>query len=759
MLNRFFKKRSSREADRLFFAMLALNLVKQNENLVRKAEAALKAKSDFLAKMSHEIRTPMNAIAGMSELALHENMPPAAREHVATIKQASTNLLSIINNILDFSKIESGKTEIVPVEYNFSSLINDVISIIRMKVIESSVRFVVNLDCNIPNLLIGDETRIRQILLNVLSNAVKYTDNGFISFSIGGKIAGNTVIFTIDIADSGRGIKKENIEKLFGEFVQVDFSANRGIEGTGLGLAITQGFVQAMGGDISVYSEYGEGSIFTITLPQKILSPEPLAKVEKPEEKSVLVYEQREIYADSIVCTIDNLCVSCTRVKNDEELHEKLSAKDYSFIIVSFILLKNVRKILSKFSSKARIVLLTKYGNVVADKDLNLLAMPVNSISVANILNGVADSFSYSASRSSVVSFSAPSARVLVVDDVNTNLKVVEGLLLPYQMRVDLCLNGFRAIQMVKKDNYDLIFMDHMMPEMDGIETVARIRAMGDKNLYFKNMPIVALTANAVFGTKEMFLANGFDDFLSKPIDTVKLNSILAKWLPKEKQEKPEEEINAVNEYGQMHAIKINGVNIRKGLENTGGTLKYYMQTLDAFRNDGLEKIEEIKKCLKNGNYSLYTIYVHALKSASANIGASDLSEAARALEMAGKKKDLPFVKSHNEQFLASMKELLKDINAVISVEKTKEKQEEPMSLEILKSELKKLREALGSLDSGAIGETMNNLQKFTQASGVGTDVKNILQNTLIGEYDGTIAIINNLLREVEDGNRNGKTH
>jgi CheY-like chemotaxis protein len=299
--------------------------------------------------------------------------------------------------------------------------------------------------------------------------------------------------------------------------------------------------------------------------------------------------------------------------------------------------------------------------------------------------------------------------------------------------------------------------MDHMMPEMDGIETVARIRAMGDKNLYFKNMPIVALTANAVFGTKEMFLANGFDDFLSKPIDTVKLNSILAKWLPKEKQEKPEEEINAVNEYGQMHTIKINGVNIRKGLENTGGTLKHYVQTLAAYHSDGLEKIKEIKKCLKNGNYSLYTTYVHALKSASANIGASDLSEAARALEMAGKEKDLPFIKSNNEQFLASLKELLKNINMIISAELTKEKQEEPMTLEILKSELKKLREALGVLDSSTIGKAMSNLQKFTQAPGVGTDVKNILQNTLIGEYDGTIAIIENLLREVEDGNR--KTH
>ncbi|GBU23492.1 sensor kinase [Fibrobacteria bacterium R8-3-H12] len=374
---------------------------------------ASKAKSDFLAKMSHEIRTPMNAIIGMAELALREQTSDAAREHIITIKQAGANLLSIINDILDFSKIESGKLGIVPSNYLFSSLIKDVISIIKMRIVGSNLSFVVDIDPNIPNSLFGDETRIRQALLNVLSNAVKYTKKGFISFSASGEITGDTVLLTIEIADSGIGIKPEDLKKLFGEFVQVDMASHKGVEGTGLGLAITKNLIKMMNGDISVQSEYGKGSTFTIKLPQKIRSDESL-----------------------------------DIAKND----------------------------------------------------------------------------------SIAIKFSAPKAKILVVDDMGTNLKVAEGLMRPYKMQIDTCLSGIEAIEKIKADNYDLVFMDHMMPEMDGIEATKIIRET------HANLPIVALTANAVSGTREMFLSNGFNDFLSKPIDIVKLNSILEKWIPKEKQ-------------------------------------------------------------------------------------------------------------------------------------------------------------------------------------------------------------------------------
>ena len=699
-------------------------------------EAASKAKSEFLAKMSHEIRTPMNAIIGMAELALRKDTSHSVHREMITVKQAGTNLLSIINDILDISKIESGKMEIVPVNYLFSSLVNDVISIIRMRVMDSRLRFMVNIDSTIPNALFGDETRIRQILLNVLSNAVKYTKKGFISFFVKGDIIGeNTVLLNIDVADSGIGIKQENIKNLFNDFVQFDLVKNKDVEGTGLGLAITKNLVKAMGGDIRVHSEYGKGSVFTIILPQKIRSLEPLARVENPKEKSAIVYEQRQVNADSIIGNLENLGVSYLRVRNDKELHDTLKSKDYAFIFVACVLLGNAKKILSELGSKTQVVVLTGFCNAIAykDRDLSTLEMPTNPMSVANVLNGVAD-FSHGANSNT---FSAPKARVLVVDDINTNLQVAEGLLQPYKMQIDLRFSGAEAILAVKANHYDLVFMDHMMPEMDGVEATKRIRELGGEYL---NLPIIALTANALSGTKEMFLANGFNDFLSKPIDTVKLNAILGKWLPKEKQEETKREINDESD----SVMEIEGVDVNRGIMLTGGKAKNYLQILATFHKDGILKTEEIRKSLKTGDYPLYTTYIHALKGASANIGAKEISEAAKALENAGKHGDLEFIKQNNAKFLAALQILLDNINAVLS-ESSEYGQEKFTDYETLKTRLDKLEEAFDALDPDVIDEAASGLRGFAQADGIGANVERILQNTLKGKYDEAIYEIKQL--------------
>jgi CheY-like chemotaxis protein len=616
-----------------------------------------------------------------------------------------------------------------------------------MKMMDSRLDFVVNIDSSIPNALHGDEIRIRQILLNVLSNAAKYTKKGFVSFSVNGEITDNeTVLLTIDVTDSGKGIKKEDLEKLFGDFAQVDMKANRGIEGTGLGLAITRSLTQAMGGDVKVQSEYKKGSTFIIELPQKIRSMEPLARVENPEKKKVLVYEQNRIYADSIVCAVDNLGVECDRTETLEDLREKLKTKSYSFIIASSILLESVKRAVEEFNSNAQIVMLAEFSDTTYDKNLSVLRMPTQSISIANVLNGVFDSFSYSANENFTVRFTSTKARVLVVDDIGTNLKVAEGLMLPYKMQVDSCTSGAEAIETVIKYNYDLVFMDHMMPEMDGIETVKIIRSLGNKNKYYNNLPIIALTANAVSGVKEMFLANGFNDFLSKPIDTVKLNSILAKWIPKEKQKKKSNTEEKITDESSSVAasLKIEGIDVNKGIKMVGGKQELYMQTLAIFHKDGIQKIEEIKESLKTETYSLYATYIHALKSASANIGAFDLSEAAKELEIAGKKADSAFVKLNNAKFLANLETLLSNIGKVLAG--NKEKQQGSVDLELLKNELSKLEKALTDLDSNAIDEATGNLQKFAQTDGVGASVESILQNVLIGEYDEVVLEIKSLM-------------
>jgi len=729
----------------LMIALSGLLIRMYNEKIRSDQESA--SKSTFLARMSHEIRTPMNAIMGMSELMLRENLTPAVQEQTRNVHQAAINLLAIINDILDFSKIESGKMEFVEAPYRFSSLINDVINIFQIRLTDKPILFVVNIDSHIPDVLLGDEVRFRQILTNVLANAVKYTQEGSISVTINYEEKDqHTAVFSIKVADTGIGIKKEDLDKLFGDFTQLDMQKNWNVEGTGLGLAITRNLCHAMGGNIEVESSYGEGSTFTITLPQHFDNYTSLAEVDRPESKAVLVYETRKVYAESILFSVENLGVHCVLVTTRSMFLKELHNNSYTHVFVSSFLFDSSKQIMQSLSSDITLVLLTAYGDAIRP-NATAVVMPIHANSVANILNDMDNNIYYAESEDKNIRFIAPDARVLIVDDIVTNLMIVEGLLAPFQMMIDCAQSGSEAIALVEKNRYDLVLMDHMMPEMDGIETTERIRALREKNEYYKLLPIIALTANAVSGMRDMFLQNGMNDFLSKPIEIVKLYAAMEKWIPKDKQKKYLKSDAVVSK----PEIKIEGIDTNLGITMTGGDMDNYLQILDVFYEDSLEKTKQIEDALSSGDIVLFTTYIHALKSASASIGAADISERAKALEQAGNNEDLEFITKNINTFLLKLGEMAKNISvslpSIQSADKSKIKEDK----DLLITQLLRLKEALAVINIEAIDESQARLRAGTWSRKVQKELENIYRFVLLFEYEEATRVIENLIADSQE--------
>jgi PAS domain S-box-containing protein len=498
------------------------------------AKAASQAKTDFLANMSHEIRTPINAILGMNEMISREAVTETVKSYSWNIRRASETLLSLLNDVLDFSKIESGKMDIVVGQYELDSLLSDVTTLIDYRTETAGLEFIVKVDKRIPNRLKGDEIRIRQILMNLLTNAVKYTSKGRVTLSVKAATTEekNRIMLEFAVSDTGIGIHKKDIEKVFSGFKRLDLKHNRKVEGTGLGLTITKRLTSLMGGTISVKSRYGKGSCFTVTLPQEVLSEEPVGLFTRSGAR-----------------------------KPDMERYK--------------------------------------------------------------------------------VKFNAPGAMVLIVDDNEMNLFVAKNLLRMTKMQMDTCKSGQECLDKLAEKPYDIVLLDQMMPGMDGIEALHRAKESGlDRGAVF-----IAMTANAVSGAREMFLGEGFADYISKPVDGALLEEIIMKHLPPDKIFPAAEPVSSTGssvakekEPAWTEKAGTEVLDTKLGLKYCGGMEDVYRELLEMFYNLKEEKQKEIEAAFAGENWKDYTMMVHALKSSSLSIGGRILSEAAKSLELAGKK-------------------------------------------------------------------------------------------------------------------------
>ncbi|MGN0679226.1 MAG: PocR ligand-binding domain-containing protein [Oscillospiraceae bacterium] len=676
----------------------------RSRQLSQEAMQAATQKSDFLANMSHEIRTPMNAVLGMAELALREEMSPQAQQYVRQIRSSGKNLLVIINDILDFSKIESGKMNIVEVVYETLSLVNDISNIVNNRIGNKDIEFIVDLSPDIPHELFGDNIRIHQILINLLNNAVKFTKQGRVGLKLYSEpLDDGTVTLKAEVSDTGMGIKKEDMGKLFHSFQQVDSKRNRNVEGTGLGLAISQQLLRLMHGKISVESEYEKGTTFFVEIPQKVISETPIAET-SGEKISVAMMIQNDYVRHQIKNDLERKNITYTDLSKGGSLDD---VKDGFLIIDRTLFSGTVKSFVTENPDVGCIVIVPyDYPADINLPNVRFLKKPVYSVTLYSAL-GLSGEVGLGSSEKSDFVFTAPDAHILIVDDNPINLTVASGILEPLKMQVDTANGATETLEKVKSIKYDIIFMDHMMPDVDGIETTHIVRRM---IAGYEDVPIIALTANAIGGTKEMFIREGMNDFVAKPIETKEIVAMVRKWLPADKiipvgvdEIQPEE---------KQETIQIEGLNIENAIRLLGNE-KLLMQVMREYYRSLDGRINGLSEMLENNDISNYTINVHSLKSTSRQIGADELGELAFQLEMAGKEGNTAFIREHHGELVEKVAEVKAILDGVFPDEVMEQKQSKPADSEAVASLLEEMSVALEEFDTLAIDEVVEKMSQY----------------------------------------------
>lgn len=686
---------------------------------MKEVEHAANMKTDFLANMSHEIRTPMNAVIGLAEVALREELSDVARDCLMQIKSSGNALLMIINDILDFSKIESGKMDIIPVEYEPLELFNDIINILSLRIKDKPIEPLLTILPTFPKTLYGDNLRVRQVLINIANNAAKFTHEGKIVINVGyQKLSEEDIDVKVDIIDTGIGIKEKDLKKIFKSFQQVDSKRNRNVEGTGLGLAISKQLVEMMGGNIEVKSEYGEGSIFTIHIHQKVVDWSPSIVVKQAEKKAAVGFWNNPYISKEFYRNIDNfriLSMGLPAIDSFEDVLmnyvEYLEGKQIYFFFDEASDSEEMMELINKYSS-INFILLTENFSKTKHERHNVYTMckPVSTQNIAMALNGE-EKYEHINKEKFELDFVAPDAKVLIVDDNEVNLTVAQGLLEPLQMQLTKATSGVMALELIKQNEFDLIFMDHMMPELDGVETTRIIRRYHPS---YAEVPIIALTANVMQGIAETFMAEGMNDFVAKPIEIREIIQVIKKWLPKNKIVKGTY-IAGPKIEGEERIEAIGDLDIHYAIELLGGKELYFKILKEYYRNIQVKSVR-LKELQMNKDIQNYTIEVHALKSLSRQIGATALADMAARLEQAGHEEDYAFVDANTDNLLQKYVEYIDILKPFCQEEETDEAAEKDKP-EVEKKELlsffEQLTQAMEELDIDTMEHIISTMKQY----------------------------------------------
>ncbi|WP_243152372.1 hybrid sensor histidine kinase/response regulator [Pseudoflavonifractor sp. 524-17] len=676
------------------------------EHIFEELETAGKQNAIFLSNVSHELRTPINMVIGISEVALAKELPPDIRSDMSSIKLAGKRLSNQINNMLDYTEILEGTLTPIKKEYMITSVLNDVITTVALQTNRQHLELVFDIDPNVPAVLVGDAEKISHVLKILVENSIKFTEEGGVNIRIKHRRENYGANLVIDICDTGIGMTDSQLTQMYDVFYQADTGSSRLAGGLGLGLPIAQGLLTAMGGFIHFNSEKRQGLSAHIVIPQRVVDERPCIVLNHPEQLCIACYfrperyvcdEVRGYYDGLIYNLMHGLGIQGYQAHNFEALLKLRRSHKLTHVFIAHSEYDENREYYEELTNTLCVIVIAERDFTLSPESrLLVIHKPFSALSVANLLNGEMGEREFAEDQAAGRKpFTCVGVRALAVDDEEMNLMVAKGVLGNYGIEVDTCLSGKEAIAQCGTTAYDIIFLDHMMPGFDGVETLKRIREL--RNGMYQELPVIALTANTVSGAREMFRNEGFTEFVPKPIERMVLERVLRKVLPKSciqysvtptngempveelpeaarsvQADSPEQPGPAKPPMRQADASAIpydrlaqSGINVDVGLDYCAGDEGFYREMLRLFSAQGEEKRTEIAALYESANWTDYAIKVHALKSTSLTIGAEALSAQAKELELAGKRSDVDFIRAHHHALLSAHEELCAQITGL----------------------------------------------------------------------------------------------